>query len=104
MQIFNGVDLEILIRIPLQSILYFTRFGDAIGYIAVEESIQGEDCVTVYTPFTADGLMKKTRCFKCAIKSLIHLHENEGELKPADRRRPSVEIEVHVISLGRQLH
>lgn len=104
MKEFHGITLEALIKIPLKTVFHFTRNGEAVGYIIAEESIQGEKIVTVLTPFTADGLMTETRCFKCAIKSLIRLHENSGQFQPCDRRRATVEIEVHVISFGRQLH
>lgn len=104
MKEFNGITLETLIKTPLKTVFHFTRDGDAVGYIIAEESIQGNGTTTVFTPFTADGLMTETRCFKCAIKSLIRLHENSGAFQPCDRRRPTIEIEVHVISFGRQLH
>jgi len=104
MKEFNGITLETLIKIPLKTFFHFIRNGEAVGYIIAEESIQGNGTTTVFTPFTADGLMTETRCFKCAIKSLIRLHEKSGDFQPCDRRRPTVEIEVHVISFGRQLH
>lgn len=104
MKEFNGITLEILIKIPLKTVFHFTRNGESVGYIIAEESIQGNGTTTVFTPFTADGLMTETRCFKCAIKSLIRVQENPGDFQPCDRRRPTFEIEVHVISFGRQLH
>lgn len=104
MKEFNGITLETLIKIPLKTVFHFTRDEEAVGYVIAEESIQGNGTTTVFTPFTADGLMTETRCFKCAIKSLIRQHDNSGDFQPCDRRRPTVEIEVHVISFGRQLH
>lgn len=104
MKEFNGITLETLIKIPLKTIFLFMRNDEAVGYLIAEESNQGNETVTIFTPFTAKGLQAETRCFNCAVKSLIRLHENSGDFLQCDRRRPSVAIEIHVISFGRQLH
>jgi len=105
MKEFNGTALETVIKIPLKRIFRLFRDGEYFGHLIAEETSQGGKHSTIFTPFTSDGLLDETRCFKCAIKSLIKFHEKSGAFQPCDRRRPSVEFEIHVISLGRpQLH
>ncbi|MGC0795415.1 hypothetical protein WKG85_08955 [Pantoea agglomerans] len=104
MKEFNETSLETIIKIPQKSVFHFIRDGVDMGFLLAEENQLNDKNSTVFTPFTSNGILTETRCLKCALKSLINLHDKSGDFQPCDRRRASVGIEVHVISFGRQLH
>ncbi|MDU5473985.1 MULTISPECIES: hypothetical protein [unclassified Pantoea] len=102
MKQFNETSLELVIKIPLKTILQLFRNGEDLGYLMVEETAEGGKASATFTPFTCAGLLDETRCFKCALESLIKFHERSGDLQPCDRRRAT--IEINVISLSRPIH
>lgn len=87
-----------LIKIPLKSVFYFTQGETELGYISAEETLQDSKSFTTFTPFTSAGPLDETRCFECAIKTLIKRHAGERDFQPCDQRAAPRSIIVEIIA------
>lgn len=89
-----GIHHELLIQIPLKSILHIFQGGIDLGYIAAETTLAGGGKFTTLTPFTSEGTLPETLCTGCAIQALLQHRAGNKDFLPCDRRPRSFILEI----------
>lgn len=90
----TGIHHELLIQIPLKSILHIFQGGIDLGYIAAETTLAGGGKFTTLTPFTSEGTLPETLCAACAVQALLLHRAGNKDFLPCDRRPHSIIIEI----------
>lgn len=89
-----GIHHELLIQIPLKSILHIFQGGIKLGFIAAETTLSERGRFITLTPFTSEGTLPETLCMGCAVQALLQHRAGNKDFLPCDRRPRSIIIEI----------
>lgn len=93
-----GISHELLIQIPLKTILRIFQGGIALGYISAETTLQVDGPRITLTPFTSEGTLPETLCTACAVQALLQHRAGIKDFLPCDRRPEPRGIIIGIIA------
>lgn len=87
------INIELINKTGINSILLISAQDTALGFIHVEESMS-HDTPDRITPFTAEGVLPESDCYSCAVRTLVARHVNlpEEALDLAEALRSPAEM------------
>jgi len=81
-----GISHELLIQIPLKTILRIFQGGIEVGFISAETILQADGPRITLTPFTSEGPLPETLCTDCTVQALLQHRAGNTDILPCDRR------------------
>lgn len=90
----KNLSIHCLIKVPLKSVFQLAQADKCLGYISEEQSGINK----TFTPFTSEGTLPETRCFRCAVETLVQRSAGNPDFLPCDRSAVPRSIIINIIA------